>query len=304
MDNEQITKLNFEIGAASNKQKLGEYLFENLHGLSKMYLRELIRDGKCEVNGTHVNSGYLLRPNDFVEVEADLSRGTAMRPQNIPLDIIYEDADIVVVIKPAEMLVHPTHRDRDGTLLNALTYYLNRGREASVDGDGIPLAAFIRPGLPHRLDKQTSGLMVIAVTPRAHRRLSAAFMKKQVKKAYLALVEGVVVPDEGSMHAPIGRFADLKYWGVKEDGKLSESRFHVRERFPDTTLLELEPVTGRTNQLRIHCQSIGHPIVGDVERGGREFGRLCLHAYKLAFAHPVNREVMEFQSEVRAGFAG
>src|SRR5206468_5141145 len=119
---------------------------------------------------------------------------------------------------------------------------------------------------------------------------------------YLALVEGVVSDDEGTIVAPIGRFAELKYWGVKEDGKHSESRFRVRERFADSTLLELEPVTGRTNQLRIHCELIGHPIVGDVQRGGREFTRLCLHAYKLAFPHPASSQWMEFQRDAPADF--
>lgn len=306
MSNQQTTKLTFEIDAAANKQKLGDYLFENMRELSKIYLRELIKTGKCEVNGTLVNSGYRLRPNDFVEIEADLSRGTAMRPENIPLDIVFEDDEIIVVNKPAGMLVHPSHRDKSGTLLNALAFYLNRkgeremGRKGdgeSLDGmDQISPSSFIRPGLIHRLDKQTSGLIVVAKTARAHRILCGHFMRKRVEKRYLALVEGVVSAEEGTIEAPIGRFAELKYWSVKSDGKHSESRFKVRERFADTTLLELEPVTGRTNQLRIHCEMIGHPIVGDTVRGGRKFERLCLHAHRLAFPHPLNQEKMQFES--------
>jgi 23S rRNA pseudouridine1911/1915/1917 synthase len=293
MENGQITKLTFEIGEASNKQKLGDYLFENLRELSKMYLRELIKTGKCEVNGGLENSGYRLRPNDFVEVEADLSRGTAMVPQNISLDIVYEDPELIVVNKPAGMLVHPSHRDKSGTLLNALSFYLNQPGVTSPH---------IRPGLPHRLDKQTSGLIAVAKTARAHRRLSADFMKKRVDKRYMALVEGIVAANDGTIEAPIGRFADLKVWGVKSDGKHSQSRFVVIERYADTTLIELEPVTGRTNQLRIHCESIGHPIVGDIERGGREWRRMCLHAYKLAFRHPTSGERMEFRSDVKGEF--
>jgi 23S rRNA pseudouridine1911/1915/1917 synthase len=292
MDNEQITKLTFEIDAAANKQKLGDYLFDNMRDLSKMYLRELIKTGKCEVNGTHVNSGYRLRESDFVEIEADLSRGTAMRPENITLDIVFEDPELIVVNKPAGMLVHPSHRENSGTMLNALSFYLNANS-----------SILIRPGLPHRLDKQTSGLIVIVKTARAHRILSGHFMKKRVEKLYLALVDGMVKANEGSMNAPIGRFAELKYWGVKDGGKLSETKFRVRERFAETTLLELEPVTGRTNQLRIHCQMIGHPIVGDTLRGGREFSRLCLHAWRLAFPHPSNGERMEFQADIPEDFA-
>ena len=291
MNNGQITKLTFEIDAAANKQKLGDYLFDNLRELSKMYLRELIKTGKCEVNGELENSGYLLRERDFVEIEADLSRGTAMRPENIPLDIVFEDEELIVVNKPAGMLVHPSHRENSGTLLNALVFHLNQ--------DSPKL---IRPGLPHRLDKHTSGLIVVAKTARAHRILSGHFMKKRVEKRYLALVDGIVVDDEGAIEAPIGRFAELKYWSVKSDGKHSESRFKVRERFADTTLLELEPVTGRTNQLRIHCEMIGHPIVGDTARGGREFERLCLHAYRLAFPHPATRERVEFEITMPVDF--
>jgi 23S rRNA pseudouridine1911/1915/1917 synthase len=310
MDNEQTTKLHFEVGLGSNKQKLGEFLFENVIGLSKMYLRELIKTGKCEVNGEHENSGYRLRPNDFVEVEADLSRGTAMQPQDIPLYIVYEDAHLIVINKPAGMLVHPTHRDKNGTLLNALTFYLNneiltQRREAAKQPDSAlstQHSAFIRPGLVHRLDKQTSGLMVVAKTPAAHRRLSADFLKKRVEKRYLALVQGIVAEDLGSIVAPIGRYAELKHWSIKTDGKYSESRFWVRKRFSDKTLLELEPVTGRTNQLRIHCELLGHPIIGDVRRGGREFNRICLHAFKLSFPHPVLGERMEFQNDLPDGF--
>ena len=135
-------------------------------------------------------------------------------------------------------------------------------------------------------------MIVVAKTAKAHRILARHFMKKRVEKRYLALVEGVVEQDEGAIDAPIGRHAELKHWSVKEDGKLSQSRFWVRERYDDTTLIELEPVTGRTNQLRIHCELIGHPIVGDVRRGGREFDRLCLHAWRLAFPHPTTREII------------
>ena len=308
MDNEQTTKLHFEVGPRSNKQKLGEFLFDNINGLSKMYLRELIKTGKCEVNGEHENSGYRLRSNDFVEVEADLSRGTAMQPQEIPFDIVFEDDHLIVVNKPAGMLVHPTHRDKTGTLLNALTFHLNREvlaqhEIAKKSAFSTPHYAFIRPGLVHRLDKQTSGLMVVVKTAAAHRRLSADFMKKRIEKRYLALVEGVLGDDLGTIVAPIGRFADLKHWSIKTDGKHSESRYWVRKRFSDRTLLELEPVTGRTNQLRIHCEMIGHPIIGDVRRGSREFGRICLHAFQLSFPHPDHGERMKFESDPPDGFS-
>lgn len=273
-------------GAEHFKMRLEDFLLDQFESVSKMYIREVVKNGACDVNGRQENIGYRLRTKDFVEIELDTTRGTAMRREDIKLDTIYEDLDIIVVNKPAGMLVHPSHRENSGTLLNALAFHLNRSGHGSI----------IRPGLIHRLDKQTSGLVVVAKNARTHRILSSHFMKKRVEKRYLALVEGIVEPDEGTIEAPIGRYADLKHWSVKEDGKLSETRFWVRERYFDTTLLELEPVTGRTNQLRIHCELIRHPIVGDIKRGGREFERLCLHAYRLGFPHPVSNERILFES--------
>jgi len=303
--------------------RLEDFLLDHFSTLSKMYLRELVKNAHCEVNGRHENIGYRLRSNDFVEITVDNTRGTAMRPENIALDIVFEDEDLIVVNKPAGMLAHPSHRENSGTLLNALVFYLNKSEPPALAGGmefgsqpgSVPETGFdrasvppayaggsdkiVRPGLIHRLDKQTSGLMVIAKNARAHRILSGHFMKKRVEKRYLALVDGIVEKDKGTIEAPIGRFADLKMWNVREDGKHSETKFVVRERFADTTFLELEPVTGRTNQLRIHCQLIGHPIVGDAQRGGREHRRLCLHAYKLAFPHPNSGEAVTLDSPVR-----
>ncbi|HEV7700342.1 MAG TPA: RluA family pseudouridine synthase [Pyrinomonadaceae bacterium] len=273
------------------KMRLEDYLLDEFAAVSKMYLRELVKSERCEVNGRYENVGYRLRPNDLVEIWMDETRGTAMRPEKLNLDILFEDAEIAVVNKPAGMLVHPSHRENRGTLLNGLVWHFNE--QASID----VRTKTVRPGLIHRLDKQTSGLLVVAKTARAHRIVSGHFMKKRVEKRYLALVEGIVSDDEGVIDAPIGRFAELKHWSVKEDGKHSRSHFWVRDRRADTTLLELEPVTGRTNQLRIHCELIGHPIVGDVKRGGRNVPRLYLHAVKLAFPHPTTNRNMRFESE-------
>lgn len=287
------------------KTRLEDFLLDHFNSLSKMYLRELVKTAGCEVNGRHENIGYRLRADDFVEITVDHTRGTAMRAEKLALDIVHEDNDIIVVNKPAGMLAHPSHRENNGTLLNGLVYHLNRevltqrrkdAKTGKKSAFGIPQSGFIRPGLIHRLDKQTSGLMVVAKNARAHRILSAHFMKKRVEKRYLALVEGVVCDNEGAIDAPIGRYDELKHWSVKSDGKHSTSRYWVKKRSKDTTLIELEPVTGRTNQLRIHCELIGHPIVGDTKRGGRESSRLCLHAYKLVIPHPTTNELMSFET--------
>ena len=269
-----------------------------------MYLREVVKAGDCEVNGYLANTGVIVKMNDFIEISVDLDRETAMRPEKIPLEIVYEEDAFLLVNKPAEMLVHPTHRDKNGTLLNALSYYLNeeifvRTVESHIDGrkseiEKLP-SKIIRPGLVHRLDKKTSGLILIAKNARAHRVLSDHFQRKLIEKKYLALVEGSVKEDAGEIVAPIGRFEETKHWNVKADGKSSETRFRTIERYADATLLELQPVTGRTNQLRIHCEHVGHPIIGDEKRGGRFFERLCLHAYKLSFHHPTNHRRLEFE---------
>jgi len=298
-----LQTLHFEVEREANWKRLDEYLFDKLHNLSRMYLRELVRTNRVQVNGEFENIGHSLRPNDFIEVEADLSRGTAMRPENIPLNILFEDDNIIIVNKPAGMLVHPTHREKNGTLLNGLAYYLNRrsirkSRPASNTSrnEFASEQKVMRPGLVHRLDKETSGLLLVAKTVKAHQRLAAEFLNKRVEKRYLALVDGVVAEKQGTINEPIGRYPDLKFWDVKADGKASETKFRVLKVINSQTLLELEPVTGRTNQLRIHCAVIGHPITGDTQRGGSEYRRLCLHASSLSFRHPETRKVMDFKA--------
>ncbi len=263
--------------------RLEDLLCERFRSLSKMHLREVVKSGACEVNGRHENIGYRLRPNDFIEIELDLTREHSMLPQDIPLEIVYEDSGLIVVVKPAGMLVHPSHREKNGTLLNALAFHFNRNG-----------GSMVRPGLVHRLDKETSGLIVVAKNERAHRILCGQFQRKTVQKLYIALVDGDVVSREGFIEGNIGRHADQKMWGIKDDGKPSLTRFRVLKREGSHTLLELEPVTGRTNQLRIHCASMGHPIVGDKHRGGSYFYRLCLHAARLGIRHPSSGELLSF----------
>lgn len=266
--------------------RLEDVLCSRFPALSKMYLREVVKNGGCEVNGRHENRGKRLLPQDFVEVNVDLTREHSMLPQDIPLEIVYEDPDLLVVNKPSGMLVHPSHCEKNGTLLNALVHYINRS-------NGF---AHQRPGLIHRLDKDTSGLIVIARNARAHRILCLQFHNKKVAKRYVALVDGLVVRDQGTIQGNIGRNADAKLWELRDDGKPAETRYVVIERRENTTLLELEPVTGRTNQLRIHSAALGHPIVGDVKRGGSEYRRLCLHSARLNFRLPSTGQQLELIS--------
>lgn len=274
-----------------NKKRLEDFLFDRFKTLSKLYLRELVKTEKCEVNGRFENRGHKLKANDFVEVELEPARRNSMVPEELPLQIVHEDADLIVINKPVGMLVHPSHRDKRGTVLNALSHYLN------LDPD----CPHIRPGLIHRLDKDTSGLLVVAKNTRTHSKISAQFEKKTVEKVYLAMVEGVVFENDGVVEAPIGRFAEEKIWAVKSDGRNAQTRFRVLQRFEEMTLVELEPVTGRTNQLRIHCAEIGHPIVGDLARGGRHFHRLCLHSARMSFRHPSSSSRVTFEQPVDFG---
>lgn len=285
-------RFEFQIKAKDFKKRLDEFLFAEFPHLSRLYLRELVRDEKCEVNGRLENRGYLLKTNDFIEVEVDRDRQTSMQPEPIPIEIVFEAEEFLVANKPSGMLVHPTVKIRTGTLLNALAYYLNNSKNATGN--------FRRAGLVHRLDKDTSGLIVIAKTARAHRILCSHFQRKLVEKRYFALVEGTIQPDSGTIDAPIGRYEESRFWNIKTDGKPARTNFWVTKRFADRTLLELEPVTGRTNQLRIHLAHLGHPILGDVKYGGRPFSRLCLHAFRLNFWHPNGNYRLEFETGLPA----
>lgn len=288
-----LESLNFQVEETSRKSRLDDFLFARIPNVSRMYLRYLIAEGKCEVNGMVQNTGYKLQKDDFVEIEANLSLETSLKPENIPLEIIFEDAEIIVINKSAGMLVHPTKGVRSGTLLNALTFYLNFNADETPKSEN-----FIRIGLAHRLDKQTSGLMTIGKNPRSHRILCSHFQRKLVEKKYFAVVEGIVEQDFGTIQAPIARNSEGRFWHISDEGRFAESNFWVIERKTDSTILELEPVTGRTNQLRLHCAHLGHPIIGDELYHGRKFSRLCLHAYKLSFWHPNGKKRMEFETEL------
>lgn len=327
-------------------QRLDEFFASRFGTLSRMRIANLIDAGRCLVNGAVARAGYRIVLGDSLDISFDNGAPTAMSPEPIPLDVVHEDEHVIVVVKPAGMLVHPTMSVKTGTLANALAYYLNR-ELCERQGIWIPSSrlvpeqrsdanaeslhfrengerhSFIRPGLVHRLDRATSGLMAVARTPRALTILSRHFRGRLIQKRYLALVSGRVHGETGLINAPIDRDPDRQpRWRVMEDGKVAETRFKILERLDRATLLELEPVTGRTNQLRIHCAHIGHPIIGDAmyrdyatRMSDCEFkseaqtetqlcevqnlqtdNRLCLHACGLAFHHPVGGAWMEFVS--------
>jgi 23S rRNA pseudouridine1911/1915/1917 synthase len=300
--------LQFQISSAESvDQRLDSFLASRLGWLSRMRINSLILQGACSVNKEVAAPGYHLRSGDAVEISIDEDGPTAMTPEAIPLDVLHEDPYIMVINKPAGMLVHPTRVEKGGTLANALSYHLNPSAmaplEAALYGNGEAGAAshashsMVRPGLVHRLDRATSGLMVIAKTGRALSILTRHFHRRLVEKRYLALVHGLIEKEEMTINAPIGRDpAAHPKWNVSMSGKPSETRLRVIERRARATLLELEPVTGRTNQLRIHCAHIGHAILGDDWYAVDSIPRLCLHASRLCFHHPSGGDWLEFSS--------
>jgi 23S rRNA pseudouridine1911/1915/1917 synthase len=288
----------FTIGAESARRRLDEFLASRFGALSRMKIASLIEKGWCRVNREKKLHGYRLLEGDEIEIDIDPDSQTAMLAEPLPLEILYEDEYILIVVKVAGVLVHPTMNVKTGTLANALAYHLNRdfyeSSPAATHGEEHVL---VRPGLVHRLDRATSGLMVVAKTQRALSVLSRHFHRRLVKKQYLAVVAGAPPESEGAINAPLGRDPDLRpQWGVMETGKPSETRYRRLESRGDVTLLELEPVTGRTNQLRIHCAYAGFPILGDDLYGGEPRERLCLHASRLALNHPATGERLEFFS--------
>jgi 23S rRNA pseudouridine1911/1915/1917 synthase len=322
--------LRFVVDESSAGQRLDEFLAARLVRLSRMHIAGLVERGACAVNGAEARAGRRLDAGDVVEAAVSDETPNSMTPEPLPLEVVFEDKHLVVVSKQAGVLVHPSLGVKTGTLLNALAYHLNRmriadcemrneerrepspnrGGEKREDEEGReargsspqsefrnPQSDWVRPGLVHRLDRDTSGLLVVAKTQTALSRLTQHFQRRLVEKRYLAIVGGRVAADELTIEAPVGRVeAARPRWQVAEGGRHAETRLRVLERRGLRSLVELEPLTGRTNQLRIHCAHAGHAIVGDRLYGGQAHARLCLHAARLAFRHPATNERLEFSS--------
>lgn len=294
--------------------RLDAFLAARLPHLSRMGIARLLAEGACTINGDAGAAGQLVKADQLFELVLTASAPNAMTPESLPLALVYEDDELLVVDKPAGLLVHPTRGVKTGTLVNALAYHLNKLRlaefrlrnetETTSSLNPTNSQSFVRPGLVHRLDRATSGLMVIAKTQRALGILTRHFHQRLVAKSYLALVRGRVGVDECVLDAPIGRVAEERpHWRVSPVGKPAQTRLRVIERDRRATLVELEPVTGRTNQLRIHCAHTGHAIVGDewydeLSMTDGAPGRLCLHAARLAFNHPTGGRWLEFTSSL------
>ena len=264
--------------------------------ISRSMVQKLIEEKNIKVNGKETKHSYKLKLNDEIEISIPEAKEIDLKAQDIPLDIIYEDDDIIVINKPKGMVVHPANGNPDGTLVNAVMAIC----KDSLSGIG----GEIRPGIVHRLDKDTSGAIIVAKNDKAHVNLSEQLKEHKVKKTYLALVRGIIKENEATINMPISRSnKDRKKMDVNKEGKEAITHFKVLGRYKNKyTLLQINLETGRTHQIRVHLSYIGYPIIGDevYSNGKNEWGikGQCLHAWKLEFIHPITKEKISLEAEI------
>lgn len=282
-----------ELHVEQDGLRIDRYIAQHVPDLSRSFIQKLLDDGRVTVAGQVPKASYKVEAGDAIVICVPPPEPSVVRAEDIPLQIVYEDADIVVVDKPAGMVVHPAFGHHSGTLVNALLAHCPD--LAGIGGE-------VRPGIVHRLDKDTSGLIIVAKHDAAHRNLQEQFKQRLVHKTYLALTEGVLPAAHGVIDAPIGR--DPRYRQrmavLARGGREARTEYRVQEYFAEHTLVAAEPVTGRTHQIRIHFAFIGHPLVGDRVYGLRKqrlpLERQFLHAARIAFTLPSSGQPVEFSS--------
>ena len=281
-----------------DRERIDSYLAEKLENVSRSMVQKHIASGNVLLNGKQVKPRQLVSAGDIIEVTIPEPQPCEILPENIPLDIIYQDEYIAVINKQAGLSVHPANGVYSGTLVNALLYQIK---------DLSSIGGVVRPGIVHRIDKNTTGLLVAAKNDEAHISLSRQIAEKSCRRIYRGITEGVIKQDSGAIIAPIGRSpSDRKKMAVVHSGKYAETHYKVLQRFKENTYAEFELKSGRTHQIRVHLRHIGHPIVGDEVYGySKQRFKLnshLLHAYKLILRHPKSGQLMEFTAPLPEEF--
>ena len=276
-------------------KRLDAYISSQDEEITRTSAQRLIEQGNILVNGNKQKVSYKVLNGDIITIEDVKPQEIELKAQEIPIEIIYEDTDIIVVNKPKGMVVHPANGNPDGTLVNAIMAIC----KDSLSGIG----GEIRPGIVHRLDKDTSGLLIVAKNDKAHVNMSEQIKNHEVKKTYIALVRGCIKENEATIDMPIGRSnSDRKKMAVNKNGKNAVTHIKVLKRYDKYTLLEINIETGRTHQIRVHLSHIGFPVIGDYiySNGKNEFGVMgqCLHAKELEFKHPISGNDMKLQASL------
>lgn len=280
--------------------RLDNYISNIIVDKSRTYINKLIKDKLVLVNGKIAKPSYIVKLGDLIQINLPKEKSIELMAENIPLDIVFEDEDILIVNKPKGILVHPTGKDMKGTLANGLLYY-----NKSIANVGETL----RPGIVHRLDKDTSGILIIAKNQKSYNELIKQFKAREVKREYIALVHGQLSIKEATINAPIGRDPSnrTKMTVIYENSKEAITDYRVLEEFRNYSLLELSLQTGRTHQIRVHMAHLGHPVVGDRVYSNKsdEFNlnSQLLHAKKIGFLHPRSKNYLEFEANLPKDFA-
>ena len=275
--------------------RLDVYLSEQLGDMSRSYIQKLIKDKKVTVNDKIEKAKYLVKEDDKIVIQIPAPKLLEVIPQDIPINIVYEDKDVLIVNKPQDMVVHPAPGNYEGTLVNAILYHCKENL-SSING-------VIRPGIVHRIDKDTSGLLMIAKNNNAHNSLAEQLKEHSITREYQFICHGVVKEDKITVNKPIGRNPkDRLKMAVAKDGKNAITHFEVIKRYENFTHMKARLETGRTHQIRVHALSINHPLLGDEVYGHKnnkfKLKGQTLHAKKLGFIHPTTKEYVEFDSEL------
>lgn len=289
-----MNEIVMEITPEMEGERIDKCISNYLESLSRSYIQKIIKDGKAYVNDAVVKANYKVKVDDKVQFEIPDCEEPDIPPQDIPLDILYEDKDILIVNKPKDMVVHPAPGHYEGTLVNAIMFHC-KDELSGING-------VLRPGIVHRIDKDTTGSIIICKNDEAHRKIAQQLKEHSITRKYRAIVYGRILEEEGTVNAPIGRHpTDRKKMAINEkNGKPAVTHYKVLERFDKYTYIECQLETGRTHQIRVHMTSVGHPLLGDEVYGNAKcpfkLEGQTLHAMTIGFIHPTTGEYVEYEA--------